>query len=52
MQSRQFTIKDYLDILLRRWRLIVIFFLIITAIIIIPIGFKLPKRISFKYANN
>lgn len=43
MQSKQFTLQDYLDILLRRWWLIVISF-IITAVIIIPIGFKLPKK--------
>ncbi len=43
MQSKQFTLQDYLDILLLRWWLIVICF-IITAVIIIPIGFKLPKK--------
>ena len=43
MQNRQFTIQDYLDILLRRWQLIVILFVIIPTIII-PIGLKLPKK--------
>lgn len=42
MQSSQFTIKDYIDIFLRRWRLIAVFILIIPPIVYF-IGLKLPK---------
>ncbi len=42
MQSSQFTIKDYIDILLRRWRLIIIMLLVIPPIVYL-IGLRLPK---------
>ncbi|MFZ3090568.1 MAG: XrtA system polysaccharide chain length determinant [Nitrospirota bacterium] len=42
MQNSQFNMQDYLDILLRRWKLIVISF-VVTAVIATLVGFKLPK---------
>src|SRR3990170_8219339 len=42
MQSSQFTIKDYIDIFLRRWMLIAVFILVIPPIVYI-IGSRLPK---------
>ena len=42
MQSSQFTIKDYIDIFLRRWVLIAVFILVIPPIVYI-IGSRLPK---------
>ncbi len=42
MQSNQFTIKDYIDIFLRRWMLITVFILVIPPIVYI-IGLRLPK---------
>ncbi len=42
MESSQFNVQDYIDILLRRWRLILIPF-IITASIVIVISLMIPK---------
>ncbi|MFZ3064058.1 MAG: Wzz/FepE/Etk N-terminal domain-containing protein, partial [Nitrospirota bacterium] len=42
MQNSQLNMQDYLDILLRRWKLIVISF-VITTVIVTIVGFKLPK---------
>ena len=42
-QNSQFNMQDYLDILLRRWKLIVISF-VVTAVIATLVGFKLPRH--------
>ena len=48
MQNSQFNMQDYLDILLRRWKLIVISF-VVTAVLATLVGFKLPKAYRSKH---